>query len=70
MKDDAINEALKSEIIENTGNVSMNFKCFKFRTFELEENMHVCKFPFPKYRSYEVAKASVLYKHISRMANF
>lgn len=69
MKDDAINEALKSEMIENTGNVSMNFKCFKFKTFELAENRHVLKFPFPKYRSYEDEKPSVLYKHISRIVD-
>ena len=64
------NDELKAEVIQNIGNVSMNFKYFDFRTFSREEKKHVFKFPFPKYRSYETNRASVFYKHISRTVNF
>lgn len=64
------NEDLRAEVIRNTGNVSVNFKYFKFRTLPGEETTYVFKFPFPKYRSYNANRASVFYKHISRTINF
>lgn len=69
MNKDNIDETLKSEVGKNMANVSMNFKYFQFRTFGLAEGDGITRFPFPKYRSFQADKASVFYKHISRIIN-
>ncbi len=63
------NKQLKTELTESLRNTSVNFKHFTFRSYNQAERPLVFKFPFPKYRSFEVNAASVFYKHISRTLN-
>jgi len=63
------NEELRTEMLRSTGNVSINFKYFKFRTYDLNEQVVILNYSFPKYRSFEGKGAPVFYKHISRMVD-